>query len=189
MQEVDLGGQDIRKEILTNFLEFLPCLTTINGEAFTKEEMDEIAQAKAEAAEAAKEAAQAAAENPPEEAPAEAEAEPENHEELDTDNDEEGKPKPKRFLTEDQFECMRFNFESLEEKDREEGLITKSEIKKLLRDLGDEFTNKLCNRMLSYSTANEDGKLDFEEFLKALVYVAPPPEEKKPEAEGEEGGE
>ena len=79
-------------------------MTTINGEPFSKEEMEEIATAKQEAAEAAKEAAQAAAENPPEEVP----AEPENYDELDTDNDEEGKPKPKRFLTEDQFECMRF---------------------------------------------------------------------------------
>lgn len=149
--------------------------------------MDEIAQAKLEAAEAAKEAAQAAAENPPEEGAAE-EAEPENHEELDTDNDEEGKPKPKRFLTDDQFECVRYNYDCLEPKDREEGFITKTELKKLLRDLGDEFTNKLCNRMLSYTTAREDGKLNFEEFLKNLVYVPPPPEEKKPE-EGEGDGE
>ena len=42
--------------------------------------------------------------------------------------------------------------------------------------------------MLSYTTAREDGKLNFEEFLKNLVYVPPPPEEKKPE-EGEGDGE
>jgi Ca2+-binding EF-hand superfamily protein len=65
--------------------------------------------------------------------------------------------------------------------------VNKLEIKKMLRDLGDEFTNKLCNRMLSYSKANDDGKMNFEEFLKALVYVAPPPEEKKPEGEEGEG--
>jgi hypothetical protein len=60
----------------------------------------------------------------------------------------------------------------------------------MLRDLGDEFTNKLCNRMISYVTANEQGKFKFEDFCDALVYVAPPPEEKKPEGEeGEEGAE
>ena len=58
----------------------------------------------------------------------------------------------------------------------------------MLRDLGDEFTNKLCNRMLSYVTPNDAGKIKFEEFCEALIYVAPPPEEKKPE-EGEEGAE
>lgn len=60
----------------------------------------------------------------------------------------------------------------------------------MLRDLGDEFTNKLCNRMLSYVEPNADGKYKFEDFCAALVYVAPPPEEKKPEGEeGEEGAE
>ena len=60
----------------------------------------------------------------------------------------------------------------------------------MLRDLGDEFTNKLCNRMLSYITANEEGKFKFEDFCAALIYVAPPPEEpKKEEGEGEEGAE
>jgi len=58
----------------------------------------------------------------------------------------------------------------------------------MLRDLGDEFTNKLCNRMLSYVTANEEGLYKFEDLMEALIYVAPPPEEKKPE-EGEEGAE
>jgi len=41
--------------------------------------------------------------------------------------------------------------------------------------------------MLSYVTANDQGKIKFEEFCEALIYVAPPPEEKKPE--GEEGAE
>lgn len=42
--------------------------------------------------------------------------------------------------------------------------------------------------MLSYVTPNDAGKIKFEEFCEALIYVAPPPEEKKPE-EGEEGAE
>ena len=123
LNEVDLGGSDVRKEILHNLLEFFPRLNTINGEKISEEDYEEIRTAKAEkeaaakeAAEAAKEAADAAAEaakaNPEapkaeEEAPAEAEPEADDAE-LDSDKDEEGKAKPKRFLSDDQFECIRW---------------------------------------------------------------------------------
>lgn len=43
--------------------------------------------------------------------------------------------------------------------------------------------------MLSYVQANDEGKIKFEDFCAALVYVPPPPEEKKPEGEGEDGAE
>ena len=109
LNEVDLGGSDVRKEILHNLLEFFPRLNTINGEKISEEDYEEIKTAKAEKEAAAKEAAEAAAEaakeNPEapkaeEEAPAEAEPEADDAE-LDSDKDEEGKTKPKRFLSDD----------------------------------------------------------------------------------------
>jgi hypothetical protein len=116
LNEVDLGGSDVRKEILHNLLEFFPRLDTINGEKISEEDYEEIKSVKLEKETAAKEAAEAAAEaakeNP--DAPVAAEepkeeAEPEADDaELDSDKDEEGKAKPKRFLNDDQFECIRW---------------------------------------------------------------------------------
>jgi len=115
LNEVDLGGSDARKEILHNLLEFFPKLATINGEKITDEDYEEIKTVKAEKLEAEKEAKAAAEEarlaaeeakkeNPDaaaaEEAPAE-DAPGEDEAELDSDKDEEGKAKPKRFLSDD----------------------------------------------------------------------------------------
>lgn len=118
MNEVDLGGSDVRKEILHNLLEFFPKLTTINGEKISEEDYEEIRTVKAEKEQAerekreAEEEAKKNGEAPAEEPPAE-EAPPEEDEaELDSDKDEEGKTKPKRFLTDDQFECIRWQFEN-----------------------------------------------------------------------------
>lgn len=108
LNEVDLGGSDVRKEILHNLLEFFPKLGTINGEKISEEDYEEIKTVKAEKEAAEKEAKEAAEQAkldnpdaaPAEEAPAE-EAAPEDDAELDSDKDEEGKAKPKRFLTDD----------------------------------------------------------------------------------------
>jgi protein phosphatase 1 regulatory subunit 7 len=48
MNEVDLGGSDVRKEILHNLLEFFPKLATINGEKISEEDYEEIKTVKAE---------------------------------------------------------------------------------------------------------------------------------------------
>lgn len=108
MNEVDLGGSDVRKEILHNLLEFFPKLASINGEKITDEDLEEIKTVKAEKELAEKEAREAAEEAkkenpdaaPAEEAPVEEEA-PVDDAELDSDKDEEGKAKPKRFLSDD----------------------------------------------------------------------------------------
>ncbi len=50
MNEVDLGGSDVRKEILHNLLEFFPKLATINGEKISEEDYKEIKAVKAEKA-------------------------------------------------------------------------------------------------------------------------------------------
>jgi len=48
MNEVDLGGSDVRKEILHNLLEFFPKLGSINGEKISDEDLEEIKTVKAE---------------------------------------------------------------------------------------------------------------------------------------------
>lgn len=110
MNEVDLGGSDVRKEILHNLLEFFPKLGSINGEKISDEDLEEIKTVKAEKEQAekeAKEAAEEAKKENPDAAPAEVapaeeeEAAPAEDVELDSDKDEEGKAKPKRFLTDD----------------------------------------------------------------------------------------
>ena len=69
-------------------------------------------------------------------------------------------------FTEDQIAKIRSKFDAIDENG--DGFITKDELKKMLKDsLGEESaTDEQVDLMMSNLDINQDGKVDFEEYLK-----------------------
>ena len=48
-----------------------------------------------------------------------------------------------------------------------DGVVTKEELKTLLKGLGEEVTDEIVDEMINIADENGDGKVQFEEFVKA----------------------
>ena len=50
-----------------------------------------------------------------------------------------------------------------------DGVVTKDELKTLLKGLGEDVTDEVVDEMISIADTNHDGKVDFDEFCKASM--------------------
>ena len=50
-----------------------------------------------------------------------------------------------------------------------DGVVTKDELKTLLKGLGEEVTDEVVDEMIKIADENGDGKIQFEEFCKAAT--------------------
>ena len=50
-----------------------------------------------------------------------------------------------------------------------DGVVTKDELMGLLKGLGEDVTDEVVDEMINIADANGDGKIDFEEFVKAAT--------------------
>ena len=50
-----------------------------------------------------------------------------------------------------------------------DGVVTKDELKALLKGLGEEVTDEVVDEMIAIADENGDGKVQFEEFCKASM--------------------
>ena len=50
-----------------------------------------------------------------------------------------------------------------------DGVVTKVELKTLLKGLGEEVTDEVVDEMIKIADENGDGKIQFEEFVKAAT--------------------
>ena len=70
-------------------------------------------------------------------------------------------------LTQDQVAELRKAFDVMDE--NKDGTVTKDELKTLLSGMGEDVTDDVINEMISIADENGDGKVDFEEFVKAAT--------------------
>ena len=70
-------------------------------------------------------------------------------------------------LTSDQVEELRKAFDVMDE--NKDGTITKSELTNLLSSMGESVGDDVINDMMALADENGDGKIDFEEFVKAAT--------------------
>ena len=50
-----------------------------------------------------------------------------------------------------------------------DGVVTKDELKNLLKGLGEDVTDEAVDEMIKIADTNHDGKVDFEEFCNASL--------------------
>ena len=50
-----------------------------------------------------------------------------------------------------------------------DGVVTKEELKNLLKGLGEDVTDDIVDEMIKIADENGDGKIQFEEFVKAAT--------------------
>ena len=50
-----------------------------------------------------------------------------------------------------------------------DGVVTKDELKTLLKGLGEDVTDEVVDEMIKIADENGDGKIQFEEFVKAAT--------------------
>ena len=50
-----------------------------------------------------------------------------------------------------------------------DGVVTKDELKSLLKGLGEDVTDEMIDEMISIADENGDGKVQFEEFVMAAT--------------------
>ena len=50
-----------------------------------------------------------------------------------------------------------------------DGVVTKDELKTLLKGLGEEVTDEVVDEMINIADENGDGKVQFDEFVKAAT--------------------
>ena len=50
-----------------------------------------------------------------------------------------------------------------------DGVVTRDELKTLLKGLGEEVTDEVVDEMIKIADENGDGKVNFEEFCKAAT--------------------
>ena len=68
-------------------------------------------------------------------------------------------------LTKDQIAELRKAFDVMDA--NKDGVVTPDELRTLLTGLGEEVTDDIINEMIKVADTNGDGKVDFEEFVKA----------------------
>ena len=50
-----------------------------------------------------------------------------------------------------------------------DGVVTKEELKNLLKGLGEDVTDEVVDEMIAIADTNNDGKVQFEEFCQASM--------------------
>ena len=50
-----------------------------------------------------------------------------------------------------------------------DGVVTREELKSLLKGLGEEVTDEIVDEMINIADSNNDGKIQFDEFCKAAT--------------------
>ena len=50
-----------------------------------------------------------------------------------------------------------------------DGVVTKEELKNLLKGLGEDVTDEVVDEMIAIADTNNDGKVQFEEFCNASM--------------------
>ena len=70
-------------------------------------------------------------------------------------------------LSQDQIAELRKAFDVMDA--NKDGVVTPDELKKLLTGLGEDVTDDVVQEMINIADTNGDGKVDFEEFVKAAA--------------------
>ena len=70
-------------------------------------------------------------------------------------------------LTAEQSEELKKAFEVMDA--NKDGVVTKDELKSLLKGLGEEVTDEVIDEMIKIADENGDGKIQFDEFCKAAT--------------------
>ena len=70
-------------------------------------------------------------------------------------------------LNGDQAEELKKAFEVMDANN--DGVVTKEELRTLLKGLGEEVTDEVVDEMIAIADENGDGKVDFQEFVKAAM--------------------
>ena len=70
-------------------------------------------------------------------------------------------------LSNEQVEELKKAFDVMDE--NKDGVVTREELKKLLSGLGEEVDDSIVDEMISIADENNDGKVDFNEFVKAAT--------------------
>ena len=70
-------------------------------------------------------------------------------------------------LSADQIAELKKAFEVMDA--NKDGVVTKDELKSLLKGLGEEVTDEVVDEMIKIADENGDGKIQFEEFCKAAA--------------------
>merc|ERR1712224_761215 len=70
-------------------------------------------------------------------------------------------------LSEDQVAELRKAFDVMDA--NKDGVVTKDELKTLLKGLGEEVTDEVVDEMINIADENGDGKVQFDEFVKAAT--------------------
>ena len=68
-------------------------------------------------------------------------------------------------LTHEQLGELRKAFDVMDA--NKDGVVTKEELRTLLKGLGEEVTDEIVDEMINIADENGDGKVQFEEFCKA----------------------
>ena len=70
-------------------------------------------------------------------------------------------------LTSEQAAELKKAFEVMDA--NKDGVVTKDELKTLLKGLGEDVTDDVVDEMIKIADENNDGKIEFEEFVKAAT--------------------
>ncbi len=70
-------------------------------------------------------------------------------------------------LSADQIAELRKAFDVMDA--NKDGVVTKDELKNLLKGLGEDVTDEVVDEMISIADTNHDGKVDFDEFCNASM--------------------
>ena len=70
-------------------------------------------------------------------------------------------------LTADQIAELRKAFDVMDA--NKDGVVTKEELKNLLKGLGEDVTDEVVDEMIAIADTNNDGKVQFEEFCNASM--------------------
>ena len=70
-------------------------------------------------------------------------------------------------LTADQVAELKKAFEVMDA--NKDGVVTKEELRTLLKGLGEDVTDDVVDEMIKIADENGDGKIQFDEFVKAAT--------------------
>jgi len=81
-------------------------------------------------------------------------------------SEEKGSLFEAKHLSQSQIEEIRVNFNKIDK--NKDGFIDREELRKMLMQTSDQFTDKHVDSLISAADVNLDGKIDFEEFCKVV---------------------
>ena len=70
-------------------------------------------------------------------------------------------------LSEDQSAELKKAFDVMDA--NKDGVVTKDELRTLLKGLGEDVTDEVVDEMINIADENGDGKVQFDEFVKAAT--------------------